>query len=182
MTRNDARTRRDGSDPGPMPTPVQQGRSLWRLAVLVYLPVLVVSILRPILGWEGMVADSLDAARKAADVAGPDVPAFTPAQVESTLLYSTLFSVGLQLAVTALTWWLASRLERRSSPARMALAVLSVAFAVNAVLDLVGIGGADALGAAAILLSAAAAILAVVAAVLTFRDATPRGPWFESAD
>lgn len=179
---DETRARRTDAEAGPMPDAVRQGWSLWRLAVVLYLPVLAASILKPLLGWDGMVSDALDAAAKASETAGPNVPAFTPDQVESTLLTSTVAVVAMQIAVTALTWYLASRLPRRSTIARMALAVLAVVFAVNAILNLLGIGSAGAFDAAVTLVTVAASAVAVWAAVLTFRDSTRRGPWFDQAD
>lgn len=168
--------------PGNMPDPVARGISLWRMAALLYLPAFALSIAQPLLTWDTMVADAVAAAGAATRQAGPNVPAPSPADIESTVLSSTIFFIVLQAVVWGLTWLLIHRLPAVSPAARMILSVLAVFFIVNAIVNVPALLDGTPWDAAEILLTLAASGIAGVASAFLFRDTTPRGGhWFASA-
>lgn len=138
----------------------------WRIAVLIYVPALVLSVVGAVLNWDAMI-EGLMSGRT-----GTVAP--TPEQARNFLIISTGTAVFLQGLVAAVCWFLAGHLRRASNAARMILSVAAGVFAVNALLSLVSMAGAgDGVGLmenAVTVLIAIASAVAVYATVLAWRD------------
>ena len=138
----------------------------WRIAVLIYVPALVLSVVGSILNWDAMIEALIN------PEPGMDTP--TPDQARNFLMISTGIAVFMQGLVAAVCWFLAGHLRRGSDAARMILTVAAGVFAVNALMSLVAMGGGgDDVGAmenAVTILIAIASAVSVYATVQAWRD------------
>ncbi len=139
-----------------------QASRLWRIAVAVYVPALVLTVATAILNWDHMI----DAAMSGRT--GTIVP--TRAQAQTSILISVGFATVAQGLVALACWFLAGKLLRGSAAARMILSIAATVFAVNAVLSLTamatGANDAGVSGGAAEFIDSAVTVLIVIAAAI----------------
>lgn len=142
----------------------------WRIAVLTYLPALLLSALGAFLNWDAMIEGLVSG------TTGTAAP--TREQAGTFLLISTAFALGMQALVAAGCWFIAGRLGRGEA-ARIILSVAAAVFAINAILSVTRlVGGDSSAGIVEMLVVAfiaAASGVAVYATYLAYRgDAAAR--------
>ncbi len=137
----------------------------WRLAVMVYVPALLLTVVGAVLRLDATVtaaAEQIDA---------------TPDEVRGGIIFSLIAATLAQALVAGFCWFVAPKLLQGNAGARMILTVLAAIFVINALFNLVGVFGTVASGNASeavieILIAALVAIassMATAGSVLAFR-------------
>ncbi|WP_297450981.1 hypothetical protein [uncultured Corynebacterium sp.] len=135
----------------------------WRLAVYVYLPALILTVVSSLLKWDATVAE----AAKANNI---EVSA-----AQTSLAVSFAFAIIAQTATAIACWWLAAKLLEGSTAARTVLSVAAAVFVINAAMTLVGAvsqvraGTSTALGLITAGLLIVASIIAATATAQAYR-------------
>lgn len=149
---------------------------LWRVAVAVYVPALVLSVATAVLNWDAMVAATMSGGT------GTVVP--SEEEARTSVLVSVAFATAMQGIVALICWLLAGKLVQGSSAARMILSVAAMAFVINAVLSVIALatgandvapgvnrGAAEFIDGTVTVLIAAASAIAVWGTVHAYRGA-----------
>lgn len=98
----------------------------WRIAVCVYIPALILTVVSSLLKWDATVKEA--ASKNNIEVS----------TAQTSLALSLAFAVLTQAAAAAICWWLAGKLLVGSTAARTILSVAAAVFVINAAMTLVG--------------------------------------------
>lgn len=135
----------------------------WRLAVYVYVPALILTVVSSLLKWDATVTE----AAKANNI---EVSA-----AQTSLAVSFAFAILAQTATAIACWWLAGKLLEGSTAARTVLSVAAAVFVINASMTLVGTisqvrsGDSSVLGLITAGLLIVASIIAATATAQSYR-------------